>query len=109
MANNFKVKKSQSIGTSATAIGTYTVPASTETIVTGITLANRTASAITVDLDHYDGATATYIIKDAPIPVGGTLVVGEGQRIVMEVSDQIRVTSDTASSVDATMSILEIT
>ena len=109
MANNFKVKKSQSIGITATKIGSYDAAVSSEVIVTGLLLSNRIGSAITVDVDHYDGATATYIVKDAPIPVGGTLTIGDGQRMVLEPGDSIRVTSSDASSVDAVMSILEIT
>ena len=50
MANTFKRKLSRNIGTSATAIGSYTVAASTQTTVIGLTCSNNTASAITVDV-----------------------------------------------------------
>lgn len=109
MANTFKVKTSQAIGASITKIGSYDVGASTTATVIGLTLANITASDITVDVEHYSGTTSTRIVKDAPIPTGGTLILGGGdQKIVLETGHSIRVTSSAASSIDAVMSLLEI-
>ena len=94
MANTFLRKTSQGIGTGATRL----------------TLANVTGSTIYVDCDHNDGATDTALVKTAPIPSGGSLiVVGGDQKVVLQTGDGIFVNSDTASSVDVVMSILEIT
>ena len=48
MANAFKNKTQRQIGTSLTALESYTVPGSTETTVIGLTIANTTASQILV-------------------------------------------------------------
>jgi hypothetical protein len=57
-----------------------------------------------------DGSNDTYLIKSAPIPSGGTLVIiGGDQKVVLETLDSIKIKSDTAASVDVVMSILEIT
>ena len=73
-------------------------------------LANITGTTIYVDCNHNDGATNTALVKTAPIPSGGSLiVVGGDQKVVLETGDGIFVTSDTASSADVVMSILEIT
>ena len=110
MANTFKRYASRGIGTSAVTVGSYTVGASTQTTLIGLTVANTTASAIAVDVQHSDGVNDTYIIKDAPVPAGSSLVVvGGDQKVVMETGDSIKVTSDTATSADAYMSLLEIT
>jgi len=110
MANTFTRKLSRSIGTSLTAVGSYTVGASTEVTVIGLTVANRTASQVLVDATLNDGSNDTYIVKDAPVPAGSSLViVGGDQKVVLTTNDSIKVKSDTASSVDAIMSILEIT
>jgi len=86
------------------------VGASTEVTVIGLDLANTTASQILVDVTLNDGTNDTYLIKQAPIPSGGSLVVvGGDQKVVLETNDSIKVKSDTATSVDAVMSILEIT
>ena len=110
MANNFKRKLSRSIGTSLTSVGSYTVPASTEVTVIGLDIANTSSSQVLVDATVNDGSNDTYLIKEAPIPSGGSLVViGGDQKVVLEPSDSIKVKSDTATSVDVVLSILEIT
>lgn len=110
MANTFKRYVSQSIGTTPTTVGSYTVGASTQTTLIGLTVANRTASVISVDVQHNDGTNDTYIVKAAPVPAGSSLVVvGGDQKVVMETNDSIKVTSDTATSADVVMSLLEIT
>jgi len=113
MANTFKSETDTAIGTSAATI--YTCPASTQTTIIGLTCANIVTSQIEIDV-QLDASTRTsgaedsvYIIKDAPIPVGSSLVVvGGEQKVVMEPGDTIKVTSNTASSADVVMSILEI-
>jgi|TARA_R110000824_G_C15079468_1_gene664255 hypothetical protein len=110
MANTFTRKVSANVGTALTAIGSYTVAASTQTTVIGLTVANTSASTVNIDVTLYDGGTDYYIVKDAPIPSGGALVpIGGNQKIVMVTGDSIRVNSDAASSIDAVLSILEIT
>ena len=100
MANTFKNYTSASVGTSATTV--YTVPASTTAVIIGCNVANRTASSITVDVQ----LGSTYIIKDAPIPSGSALSVLDG-KIIAETTETIVVTSDTASSADVILSVLE--
>ena len=110
MANAFKNKTQRQIGTSLTAIESYTVGGSTETTVIGLTISNTTTSVIEVDATLNDGSNDFYIVKAAPVPVGGTLVVvGGDQKVVMMPGDSIKVKSDTATSADVIMSILEIT
>jgi hypothetical protein len=110
MANTFSRKVSSGVGTSLTAVGSYTVGSSTETTVIGLAIANTTASTVNIDVTLYDASTDYYIVKDAPIPSGGALVpIGGNQKIVLVTGDSIRVKSDTASSIDAILSILEIT
>jgi len=110
MANAFKNKTQRQIGTSLTALETYTVPGSTETTVIGLTIANTTTSQILVDATLNNGTNDFYIVKEAPVPVGSSLVViGGDQKVVLMPGDSIKVKSDTATSADAIMSILEIT
>lgn len=108
MANAFKNAVSASIGTSNVDI--YTAPSATTTTVIGMTVSNRTASAINVDVSVTDTSSGTtaYLIKSAPVPVGGSLVVvGGDQKVVLETTDKITVVSDTATSADAVISVLE--
>jgi len=60
----------------------------------------------------YTGTTSdivSTILKDAPIPVGGSLEVMSGNKIVLETTDSIRVSSSVADKISATLSIMEIT
>ena len=102
MANTFKNYTSASVGTGATT--TYTVPSSTTSVMIGCNLANRTASSVKVDVQ----AAGVYVIKDAPIPSGSALSVLDG-KIILETTDTVIVTSDTASSCDVIVSVLEQT
>jgi len=110
MANTFKNKLERQIGTSLTAIESYTVPASTETTVIGLTVSNTTAGTIEVDVTVNDATNDYYVVKTAPVPSGGSLVVvGGDQKLVLTTGDSVKVKSDTATSADVVMSILEIT
>jgi hypothetical protein len=110
MANNFKRYASRDVGTVAATVGSYTVAANTQTTAIGLTLANISNSAITVTAMHNDGANDTHIVKDATLPAGGALIViGGNQKLVMETGDSIKVSASANTSVDAILSVLEIT
>lgn len=102
MANTFKNYTSASVGTSP--VTTYTVPSSTTSVTIGLTVSNTTASQIKIDVQ----AAGVYIIKDAPIPSGSALSVLDG-KIILETTDTVVVTSDTATSADVILSVLEQT
>ena len=102
MANTFKNYTSASVGTGATT--TYTVPSSTTAVVIGCNLANRTTSQISVDVQ----CAGVYLVKGAPIPANSALSVLDG-KVILETTDTVVVTSDTASSTDVIVSVLEQT
>lgn len=115
MANAFLSETSTAVGTSPASL-IFTCPPSTETTIIGLSIANIVTSQITVDVEldatlrTSGGEDSVYLIKGAPIPVGGSLVVvGGDQKVVLEPGDRIKVTSDTASSADVVLSHLDIT
>lgn len=109
MANTFKNRTLRAVGTSPVDVGAV-VASSTQTTLIGMTLANITASAINVTATINDGSNTTHIVKNAPIPTGGSLILlGGDQKVVLMTGDKVIITSDTASSVDVIMSFLEIT
>ena len=115
MANTFKVKTKAAVGTSAGTV--YTVPnsPSTTTVVLGLILGNVTGSAInatvTVETNTNDTETNADVelVTNAPIPAGGSLETLGGGKLVLQTTDVLKVTSDTASSIDVALSIMEIT
>jgi len=109
MANTFKNRTLRQVGTSPVDVGAV-VAASTQTTLIGMTLANVTSGVISVTATLHDGSNTTHIIKDGPIPTGGSLVIlGGDQKVVLMTGDKVIVTSNTASSCDVIMSFLEIT
>jgi len=109
MANTFKNRTLRAVGTGATDVGAV-VASATQTTLIGMTVANITAGVISVTVTLGDGTNTTNIVKTAPIPTGGSLVVlGGDQKVVLMTGDKITVTSNTASSADVIMSFLEIT
>tara|TARA_E500000318_G_scaffold5535_1_gene5636 strand:+ start:505 stop:849 length:345 start_codon:yes stop_codon:yes gene_type:complete len=114
MANSFLSETDTAVGTSAASI--YTCPSSTETTIIGLSVANIVTSQILIDVildasGRTSGAEdSVFLVKDAPIPVGSSIVVvGGDQKVVMEPGDVLKVVSDTASSADVVMSHLDIT
>ena len=107
MANVFKLKTKANVGVTTSVV--YTVPAATTTTVIGITLANTSGSSINVGVGvSRVSADSVRLLKDAPIPQGSTLEFMQGNKIVLEATDIITVVSDTASSLDASITILEL-
>ena len=87
MANAFLCETDTAIGTSPATI--LTCGASTETTIIGLSVANIVTSQITVDVildasGRTSGAEdAVYLVKAAPVPVGGTLVVVGGDPLLV--------------------------
>jgi hypothetical protein len=108
MANTFKSNLSKNVGTSPATI--YTCPASTQTTLIGLSVANTTTSPITADVYITRSAVNFYLIENAVVPVGGSLVVvGGDQKVVLQPSDILVALTSAASSADVVASYLEIT
>ena len=112
MANTFKSVTSGSIGTVLTNV--YSCPASTTTIILGAAMANTDNNPIggSIKLAKSGsglGADDVFVVKQAPVPVGSTVEVMSGNKVVLQNADVLQFQSDTASSLDATISLLEIT
>ena len=116
MANDFKRFCVPNVGTTNTTL--YGVPAGAsssalETIVIGITMANKTTSGITASIfiDNEDGTNDVFIVKDASIPAGASLEVMSGNKLVLQNdgtnADNLEGIASAASSLDVTVSVLE--
>tara|TARA_B100000029_G_scaffold221777_1_gene219445 strand:+ start:41 stop:367 length:327 start_codon:yes stop_codon:yes gene_type:complete len=104
MANDFKGVQAVGV-TSATTV--YTAPANKDSIILELDVSNTTTSAITTSIEVLDSSAGTdaFIVKEAPVPVGGALQVVSGQKVILETGDSIRVTSSGAC--DIICSVLE--
>ena len=60
-----------------------------------------------INAERDTSASASYhVVKNAPVPVGSTLKVVSGQKIVLNANDKVQVYA-TANTVDVVASILE--
>ena len=106
MAQNFRRYVARNIGTSASTIFTAD---SFDTII-GVGVANTTGSQVFVDvyINDVDSSNDVYLIKNAPIQAGSTLqLIDGGAKYVVKSGDDLKVVSDTASSVDCWVSVVD--
>ena len=110
MANTFKNSITGSIGTSGVKV--YEAPVATAATVIGVNVANTTSQNISVSVMLRDnvGNKCVYLVKDALIVQGGSnVMVGGEQKVVLEATDFLSVTSSLANSADVIVSVLELT
>ena len=104
MAQNFRRYTSNAVGATPAAVFS---PNSYDAIV-GISLSNILSTAITVDCYINDGSNNIYLVKDAPIPTGGSLqVLDGGAKFVVQNADVLSVISSDASSCDVWVSAVD--
>ena len=105
MANDFKNAHKQNV---TTITDVYEAPAGKASIVLEMDVANTTTSLTTVSVqvtDASNSSTQTYLVKNAPLPTGGTLQVVSGQKVILEAGDKVQVTA--AGAVDVVAAVLE--
>jgi hypothetical protein len=108
MANTFTSYVAKDVGTSPATL--LTVASSTVDTVLGLSVANTSASGITVDVYITRSAVNYYIVKGAYVPPGQTFIMSGGdQKIVLVTADVLKVVSSAAASADAIASVLEMT
>jgi hypothetical protein len=107
MANTFKNALARNVGTSAVSV--YTAPSAKNSICIELDVCNTTASGVTCDvyITKNTDSLNYYLVKSTPVPVGGSLQVVAGQKIVLSNGDILKVVSSVASSLDVVGAILE--
>ena len=111
MANTFKNAFAANVSNSSF-VDLYTVPSATTTIILGLTLCNKTASAVTAAVQFQDTSASNadfQVIDTVSIPARTSLELLSGQKYVLETTDVLRVKAGTGSALDATLGIMEIT
>jgi hypothetical protein len=107
MANTFKNNFQQNIGQTVQTV--YTAGSGIQATVIGMSVANVIGSDVRANVIVNSSGTDYYLVKNATIEPGSALIpVGGDQKLVLEASDFLRVQSDTATSLDVIVSVLEI-
>ena len=91
----------------ATATTLYTAPtvtlSKTQLVLSNIDTVQRT---VDVTITDTSAVTTRHVIKAAPIPVGGSLVI---KGLLLNSTDVLKALCDSANQVEATLSIVELT
>ena len=108
MANTFKIDTKSSVSTSGTDV--VTAGGSATLVVLSILISNKTAASAQADVFiNKNSGDDVFLVKNAPIPGGSSLEIISGSKIILESSDVLQITSNTASALDAAVSYLEQT
>ena len=93
-----------------TALADIRATSNSDDAIVGIRMANTHTSQITVDVaitDNSNNVTA-YLIKSAPIPVGGALeLIDGGSKIILQTGDKLRAKSSVTNSLDVVVSAVD--
>jgi hypothetical protein len=92
----------------ATGGSTVTTVASGTLAVASLVAANTSISPVTVDVYVTRSAVNYYLVDAATVPVGGSLEVIQGNRIILQASDSLAVVASAATSVDVWVSGLTV-
>jgi hypothetical protein len=122
MANTFRIITHDIMpANSGTPEILYTAPSSTTAIVLGLILTNVHTSQVTASvLLSSDTTTGTntgapaantdaYVLYNAPIPVGSTIEILSGNKVVLQTTDILKIDCNVTDKVSAVLSIMEIT
>ena len=108
MANTFKNAATANVSNSSYAT-LYTCPSGTQTVVLGLAIANKTTSAVTVQVQFRDSsASADFQLLDGvSIPANTTLETLAGQKYILEAADILKVKAVTGSALDVVLGFME--
>ena len=121
MANTFKVVTFAAEPNSAgTPYVVYTAGSGVTVVVLGLILTNIHTAQVTAEVElvsdtsnrggSNDVANGTaFLAKDIPIPVGSSVELLSGNKVVLETTDQIRIDCSVADKLSGSLSIMEIT
>lgn len=111
MANNFKNAFATSVSTnsgSPTDVYTANNGSACNSILIELDVSNTGTSAVQISILVRDSSASAsfHIVKNAPLPVGSSLKVVSGQKVVLNGNDKVQIYA-TANTVDVVASILE--
>jgi hypothetical protein len=117
MANTFKlITRDVAPAVAGTPETLYTVQSGSTVVVLGMTLSNVHTSQVTGTVQLVSATTQTsqiqnttaHIVKNIPVPVGSSVEIMSGNKIVLNVGDIIKIDCSVADKLSITMSYMEI-
>ena len=108
MANTFKNAALANVSNSSYQT-LYTTPSATQTVILGLAIANKTTSAVTVQVQFRDGSASAdfQLLENVTIPANTTLETLAGQKYILEAADILKVKAGTGSALDVVLGFME--
>jgi hypothetical protein len=110
MAETFKLKTIANVDNIAADL-LYTTPATTQTIILGLAIANTSTNGVkvTVTLESSTGTNANItLLHEISVPQNATLEVLSGQKMALQDGDVLKIIANTINAIDVALSVLEI-
>ncbi len=107
MAQDFERSYASSMSKSSGSPTTLVTSNSDDALIS-IRLVNKHTASVNVSVIITSSSTDFNVIKDAPVPVGGSLeLIDSGSKIVIQTGDVVKAYADTASAVDVLVSYVD--
>ena len=76
--------------------------------IIGLRFANKHSGSVTIDAKIVSASVSYHIIKEAPVPNGGSLeLIDGGSKVVLMSGDAVKAYASAASSVDIITSVVD--
>jgi len=107
--DNTSTNTSSTSTQSVSFVGLTTIYASTglKSILIGGTLANNTTNQVSATVQVSSGSTSYNLLYKVPVPAGSSVVISDAGKTLLNASDEVRVGSSVANSLDVTLAILQ--
>lgn len=99
---SYAVKNVSTSGSTVTTVSSGTLG------IASLIVSNTSTSPITCDVYITRSAVDYYLVETATVPVGGSLEVIQGNRVVLQTSDALKVKASAATSADAWVSAISV-
>ena len=108
MAQDFERTLKQNISNNSGSPTELRAAANSDDAIIGVRCVNTSGTSVNVTVYVENSSTTYHIIKNAPIPTGGSLeLIDGGSKVVLQSGDSVEALSDTASAVDCILSVVD--
>ena len=108
MAQDFERTLERNISNNSSSPTELRAATTTDDAIIGVRCVNTSGTSVNVTVYVENSSTIYHIIKDAPIPTGGSLeLIDGGSKVVLMSGDAVKAYASAASSVDIITSVVD--
>ena len=108
MAQDFERTLKQNISNNSGSPTELRAAANSDDAIIGVRCVNTSGTSVNVTVYVENSSTTYHIIKNAPIPTGGSLeLIDGGSKVVLQSGDSVEAVASAASSIDIITSVVD--